>query len=170
MTLCASSIVPSFSAGYTFCITALSLALCVAVSHCGENIRMLQICRGRAAGLSCHSGARFESVLKTARGNMAEKPAPLPTVNVHVGHGNVGEPHNGCHDGPAHCTAIGGIRWGKFPYMCLHASNRLLSELLAVCVHVQNRALKTKSSSCLRGLHASSAWHVQVFILKHVQS
>lgn len=72
--------------------------------------------------------------LKAARGNMAEKPAPLPTVSVHVGHGNVGEPHNGCHDGPARCTAIGGIRWSKFPYMCLHASNRLLSELLAVCV------------------------------------
>lgn len=30
-------------------------------------------------------------------------------VSVHVGHGNVGEPHNGCHDGPARCSAIGGI-------------------------------------------------------------
>lgn len=41
---------------------------------------------------------------------MVLQAAPLPTVTVHVGNGNVGEPHNGCHDGPAHCTAIGGIR------------------------------------------------------------
>lgn len=126
---------PPFSAGYTFCITALSLSrsLFVLLCHIVEEICMFQTCSGRAAGLFYRSMARFESPLKATRRNMAEKPAPLPTVNVHVGHGNVGEPHNGCHDGPARCTAIGGIRWSKFPYMCLRASYRLLVELLDVC-------------------------------------
>lgn len=75
-------------------------------------------------------GSIFEVFLPAAGRNMVHKPAPLPTV-VHVGHGNVGEPHNGCHDGPAaHCTATGGIRWSKCSYMCLHVSNRRRVRLL----------------------------------------
>lgn len=64
-----------------------------------------------AAVLFSRFVTRFEGVLWAARRNIVYKPAPLPTVNVHVGH--VGEPYNGCHDGPAHCTAIGWIRWGQ---------------------------------------------------------
>lgn len=53
----------------------------------------------------------------------------------------LGEPHNGCHDGPAHCTAIGGIRRSKFPYMCLHVSNRLRVRAAGLgSVHVLNQA------------------------------
>lgn len=72
---------------------------------------------------------------------------------VHVSHGNVGEPRNGCHDGPALCTPGGGNKWSKFPYM-------------SACVHAQKRAFMARPSLCMDQIDGSGECHVQVFVFE----
>lgn len=79
----------------------------------------------------------------------------------------LGEPHNGCHDGPALCAAIGGITWSKMSIRvpaCVQSAGVEL--LLGPCVHAPSRPLWRNPRHDSVVHMSCSVWHVQVFTLK----
>lgn len=100
---------------------------------------------------------RFVKLCKAQHGVKKKSlPAPLPAVSVHVGHGNVGEAHNGCHDdGPLPCTLRGYRRNQDPEQMSIHVPACVpyvaAAGRVCVCVHVGNRPVKSEMfATCVR--------------------